>query len=180
MINKIFFTQVWDSSKNYGRYANEFMSMLPGDDMYGCLTDSDVTMDLTHEHGTIIYGYVEKYPEAVLTCMTNRIGCPWQKLVGINERNHDIAYHQQIAQKQKSKLYTITDASKETFPFSGMLMVIKKSVWKEVGGFKEEGMLGIDNDFFFKLQAHNKRILVMNGLYVYHQYRIDGSKKHLL
>lgn len=179
MTNKIFFTQPWDNSKSYGKYCNEFMSLLP-DDAYACFTDGDVMLDLTKDYGTIIYNYVAKYPEAVLTCRTNRIGCPYQKLTGINERNHDIVYHKQIAQREKLKLYTITDISKETMPFSGMLMVIKKSIWQSVGGFKWGGMLGIDNDFFFRLQENNKQILIMDGLYVYHQYRIDGSKKHLL
>lgn len=137
-------------------------------------------MWLTNDYGSIIYGYVEKYPSASLTCRTNRIACPYQKLTGINERNHDIVYHKQIAQKQKLKLYTVTDVSKEGYPWSAMCMVIKKSVWETVGGFKWNGMLGIDNDFFISLQAHNKQILVMEGLYVYHQYRIDGSKKHLI
>lgn len=137
-------------------------------------------MWLTADYGNLIYNYVEKYPDATLTCRTNRIGCPWQKLPGVNDRTHDIVYHKQIAERQRQKLYTITDVSKEIFPWSAFCMLIKKSIWEEVGGFKEDGMLGIDNDFFFKLQAHNKKILVMNGLYVYHQYRIDGSKKHLV
>lgn len=154
------------------------MSMLP-DDGYGCITDGDVSW-LTNDYGSIVYNYVDKYPDAVLTCRTNRIGCPYQKLNGINERNHDIVYHKQIAQAQKQKLYTITDVSKDAFPFSGMCMVIKKTIWDKVGGFKSEGMLGIDNEFFFSLQGHDQRILVMEGLYVYHQYRIDGSKKHLI
>lgn len=178
MTNKIFFTQVWDCNKNYAGYANEFMSLLP-EDAYACFTDGDV-MWLTNDYGNIIYRYIEKYPEATLTCRTNRIGCPYQKLNGVNANSHDIFYHKQIAQKEKLKLYTVTDVSKEAFPWSGMLMVIKKSVWQTAGGFKGDGMLGIDNDFFKSLQSHNKQILVMEGLYVYHQYRIDGSKKHLV
>jgi GT2 family glycosyltransferase len=154
------------------------MSLLP-DDSYACFTDGDVMIDLNKDYGEIIYTYVEKYPGAVLTCRTNRIGCPYQKLPGVID-SHDIVYHKRVAQKQRQKLYSVTDVSKNNFPMSGMLMVIKKSIWLEVGGFKWGGMLGIDTDFFFRLQAHNKQILVAEGLYVYHTYRIDGSKKHLL
>lgn len=179
MTNKIFFTQVWDNDKSYGKYVNEFMSLLP-EESYACITDGDVMIDLNKDYGQIIYNYVEKYPEAVLTCRTNRIGCPYQKLPGVLERNHDIVYHKQIAQRQRQKLYTVTDVSKNNHPMSGMLMVFKRSTWQEVGGFKWNGMLGIDNAFFESLKEHDKQILVAEGLYVYHQYRIDGSKKHLI
>jgi hypothetical protein len=178
METKVFFTQVWDNSKNYARYANEFMSLLP-DDSYACITDGDV-MFLNSDYGNIIYEYTQKYPLSTLTARTNRIACPYQKLAGVNVNNHDIVYHKRLAQIQTTKLYTITDVSKEIYPMSGMLMVIKKSVWEEVGGFKGDGLLGIDNNFFTALQQHNKQILVMEGLYIYHQYRIDGSKKHLV
>lgn len=177
-MNKIFFTQVWDNSKNYGRYANEFMSLLP-EDAYGCLTDGDV-MWLTSDYGKIIYDYVEIYPDAVLTCLTNRIGCPYQKLSVTDINNHDIIDHRKIAEKSKLNLYQVTDVSKQTYPMSGMCMIIKKSIWEEVGKFRENGLLGIDNDFFFALQKFGKQVLIMNGLYVYHQYRISGSKNHLL
>lgn len=177
-MNKIFFSQVWDNSKNYGKYANEFMSLLPKD-AYGCITDGDV-MFLTNDYGKIIYDYVERYPNAVLTCKTNRIGCYYQKAAGISDNNHDIVYHKQIAQKHRKFLYNVTNISKETYPFSGMCMVIKKSIWEEVGKFKEDGLLGVDNDFFFALQKHNKEVYIMDGLYVYHAYRLDGSKTHLL
>lgn len=179
MSNKVFFTSAWDNTKNVGKYYNEFMGKLNADE-YACITDADVMLELTHDYGTIIYNYIDKYPDAVLTCRTNRIGCPWQKLENIPINNHNIDFHREIARRQRSKCYTVKDGSKETFPFSGFFMLIKKAIWEEVGKFKEDGMLGIDNDFFFKLQQHNKRILVMEGLYVYHQYRIDGSKKHLI
>lgn len=161
-----------------GKYYNEFLSLLP-DDSYACLSDGDV-MWLTSDYGNLVYEYTSKYPNAVLTCRTNRIGCPYQKLPGINVNNHDIVYHKSIAEQVKKKLYTVTDISKQSYPMSGMLMVIKKSIWQEVGGFKWDGMLGIDNAFFKALQEYDKQILVMEGLYVYHQYRIDGSKKHLV
>lgn len=179
MINKVFFTQVWDKTKNYGLYANEFFSLLPPDS-WGCLSDGDVSW-LTSDYGNIIYAYTEKYPDTVLSCYTNRIGCPYQKLPGVEENNHDIKYHKALAEKAKLQLHTVTDVSLYKFPLSGMVMVISKATWEKVGKFNETGgMLGVDNDFYRALQKNKVRVLLMNGLYVYHQYRIQGNKNHLL
>ena len=61
-----------------------------------------------------------------------------------------------------------------------------KEVKNHEGGFNEKGMLGIDNEFYFKALSQNKLIYRMDGVYVYHWYRGGDfsrsieSKKHLL
>jgi hypothetical protein len=65
-------------------------------------------------------------------------------------------------------------------------MLISKKVWSDIGGFKEDDMLGVDNEFYFKALSQNKIIYRMNGVYLYHWYRGGDmsrnlqSKKHLL
>ncbi len=182
MVNKIFFTQAWDNGKKLGRYYNEFISMLP-DDGIACLMDYD-TMFLTNDFGKHIYEYVRRYPDAVLTCRTNRmhISNTSQQLKGIERDNHDILYHKKIAdQRKQTHLYQISELPKTRKELmGGMLMVVPKKVWKAVGGFSEEGILDVDNYFHLELIKNKVPVYCMEGIYIYHWYRSDGSKAHLL
>lgn len=180
--NKIFFTQAWDDGKKLGRYYNEFMNMLP-EDGYGCLMDYD-TMFLTNDYGKHLYEYIKRFPNATFTCRTNRMhkSNTNQQLSGIKRDNHDILYHRDIAAKRRFHLYEVTEL-KDSSPnelMGGMLMLVSKKVWQEVGGFHEEGILDVDNIFHRALIKHNKEVLCMEGIYIYHWYRSDGSKAHLL
>lgn len=180
-MNKVFFSQAWDSSRNIGKYYNEFMSMLP-DDSYGCLMDYD-TMFLTNDYGKHIYEYVNQFQDAVLTCRTNRMHTSndFQQLQGIDRGNHDINYHRSIADQRKQFLYETTDISKpdRTKLMGGMLMLVPKKIWKECP-FNERGILDVDNDFHKDLIAKDKQVLIMEGIYIYHWYRQNGGKDHLL
>jgi GT2 family glycosyltransferase len=64
---------------------------------------------------------------------------------------------------------------------SGVLIVIKKSVWEKVGGFKEDKMLTIDNDIHRKIRISGGLVGLMKGIYVQHWYRggIKENSQHL-
>lgn len=180
--NKIFFSQCWDNNKQLGRYYNDFMRMLP-DDGWGCLMDYD-TMFLTNDYGKHLYKYIELFPDATLTCRTNRMHASNtnQQLAGIDRENHNINYHRQIAESRKKHLYEVTEAKdpRNVELIGGMLLLLSKKVWKESGGFSETGILDVDNEFHKRLIKLNKPVLIMQGVYIYHWYRHDGSKQHLL
>lgn len=60
-------------------------------------------------------------------------------------------------------------------------MLVEKRLWMDVGGFKTEGMLGVDNDFYDRVRKSGRTIRQMRGVYLYHWYR--GGKwdiTHLL
>ncbi len=59
---------------------------------------------------------------------------------------------------------------------SGVVMIIKKSVWKKAGGFKK-GFLGVDNDFHQRVVRTGGKVGVCRGLYVYHTYRADKDSE---
>ena len=66
---------------------------------------------------------------------------------------------------------------------SGMLMLFRKSTWKEVGKFNETGLLGIDNEFSLSVVGNGGKIGIMCGVYILHYYRLmEGYmyKDHLL
>jgi GT2 family glycosyltransferase len=58
--------------------------------------------------------------------------------------------------------------------FSGTLILVRKSTWKTIGGFKQDGFLGIDDDFRSRLHKHDIQFAIMDGVYLYHWYRADA------
>ena len=181
-MNNIYFTQAWDTDKSLGKYYNEFMAMI-SDGSYGCLMDYD-TMFLTNDYGYFLFEYVDKFPYAVLTFRSNRLHFQntVQQIGCVDKENHDINFHRKIANERRLELYKVTDISDSRPPnlMAGMMMLIPKKIWQDVGGFDENGILGVDNFFHQKLQKFGKKVLVMEGIYVYHWYRADGNgSKHL-
>lgn len=169
----IYYSIPWHSQQNIGSYYNKFMQSLPNSSDYGCFIDGDACFT-TSDFGSIIESHIENKPNVGLwTCLTNRVGCPYQVLRGIKDSN-DIKYHrkigEQISKKNKLQSYKINNLQ----PLSGMLILLKKEFWEKCGGFKENGLLGIDNDIHVDL---NKvcEIRMMLDLYVFHWYR--GASK---
>jgi len=113
----------------------------------------------------------------LLTACTNRIGNPEQKIANLQD-THDMLYHRAIGRQlhQQGGL-TVKDVTK-THCISGVVILVKKSVWKIAGRFKG-GFLGIDNDFHQRVAKGvaktGFKIGVMRGIYVYHCYRADSE-----
>jgi GT2 family glycosyltransferase len=165
--------------KKLGKAYNESMSLLP-DDGWGCLMDMDA-MFLTPDAGHILHEYAKLLPDAgLLTCYTNRIHpkADQQLLHGVSE-NFSVDFHQQISYNQKRELFKYTELKREV---SGFLMLVPKKVWNEIKFDEFQDCLGVDNEFSWALFNRGKKIYRMDGLYVWHSYRIGDitNKKHLL
>jgi len=180
----IYYTIPWNTDKNIGVYYNIIAAAAEHDNDYLCFIDADATFT-THFFGKQLEDIIKKYPECGLfTAKTNRVGCQWQ-LENCDWNNNDIAYHRAIGQKLYETRYDrITDVSDKprNEAMSGVLILIRKSLWKSLGGFIETGMLGVDNDIMWKAQSRNEKIYLMNGVYLYHWYRggDKNSRSHLL
>lgn len=181
----IYYSVPFDSGKNLGRYYNQFMEIIPDDDDWGCFIDGD-TIFTTADYGLVIEKAVAENPDAAcFTCVTNRVGCEWQIAPGVDVKSNDMAYHRKYSEILKnvygSSVVDVTRKPRREV-FSGLFILLKKSAWKKIGGFKEDKMLGIDNDLHWKIQDHKLKMYMMRGLYLYHWYR-GGDKtyvKHLL
>jgi GT2 family glycosyltransferase len=177
---KILICSPYRSDKDLGRAYNETMALLP-DDWWACFHDID-TLFLTPDCGTILETYAEQYPDAgILTCLTNRVSdlSAKQMLGGRRSEDPDIRHHIKIAQIQEQQLYDVTEINRD---ISGMLMMISKRTWKEMP-FPEGGKcLGIDTHYNRRIREAVKKILRMNGLYIFHTYRLltgIHNKMHL-
>lgn len=167
------------TDKDLGKAYNSAMQMIPDGD-WGCLCDLD-TCFLTPDAGTILHEYASHFPDAGLfTCMTNRVHelSTDQLYAGRVSGNFDIKHHAEIAKNQKRHLYNVTPIN---HPISGYLMMVKKEVWKETKFSELCGCLGVDNFFSAAILARGLKILRMDGLYLWHSYRINDvkDKSHL-
>lgn len=170
----------YNITKDLGEAYNKSIALLPEQD-WACLCDLD-TMFLTPDAGHILHEYARLNPNAALmTCYTNRVSLSSksQLLGGLLNNNSDIKLHINYAEKQKKQLYKTT---KITGTISGFLMLISKRAWKDQP-FPELGQcLGVDTEMSRILIANNKTILRMDGLYLWHSYRLLNGinhKKHL-
>lgn len=165
--------------KNLGRAYNRAFGDIEERD-WVCLIDHDV-MFLTPDAIGLMYEYVRSYPETgIFTCYTNRIHplATAQLLDGKVSENTDIRYHTQIAQNQKRYGVTVTEIG---HVISGFLMLVSKKTWNKVK-FPEHGKcLGVDNLFSQAVLNEGKKIYRMDGLYVWHTYRLNDitDKTHL-
>lgn len=165
--------------KNLGKAYNDAMQLLP-DGATAVITDIDVLL-LTPDTPTLIDWYASNHPDKVLTCYTNRISPLSRYQLYGNKINNDsdIKNHIAIAESLR-EVRTVTSINGD---ISGFLMVVPKSIWQQIP-FPETGKcLGVDTDWNRMLRRKGVPLLRMDGVYVWHTYRIMngiGDKKHLL
>jgi len=172
----IYYNIPWNTEKNIGKAYNDFMELLPNDEDLACFIDADAML-LTTYFGKQLEDIVAKYPECGLfTCTTNRVKNPAQVVPGMWESN-DIAVHREYAEMVAGRDYDKVEIlnGDKAGAFSGVMIMIKKSLWKKLGGFKE-GMLGVDNDIHIKATEAGEKVYLMKGVYAFHWYR-GGDKR---
>jgi len=168
------------TDKNLGLAYNTALALIPNGD-WAVLCDLD-TCFLTPDAGSILNEYALRFPDAGLfTCITNRVHplAVEQLYAGRVSENFDMKHHREIAENQKRHLYNATPIN---HPISGYLMMIKKEVWNEIKFVEGHGCLGVDNFFSAAILAMGLKILRMDGLYIWHSYRMNNvrDKSHLL
>ena len=170
-----------ECEKNIGCAYNKFMDILPNDDDWGCFLDHDA-MFTTSTWYNQISEIVEKNPDiGAFGARTNRIAKKYQLVGNIDPYNHDFVYHRKIGNYLQNTYYDdILKISKKTRPkgFGGVFILLKKIVWKTIGGFKKTGFTGVDDDLRIRLHRAKIPFHIMNGLYVYHWYRADNPYSH--
>jgi len=167
--------------KNLGAAYNKAMALIPDGD-WACFRDGD-TMYLTADYGNILHEYATRFPKAgILTCLTNRISTlsQGQLLNGTVSNDSDIKNHIKLAEEQKKLLYQVKPIERV---ISGFLMMVSKDTWNEVKFVEDRKCLVVDNLFSKHVMRSGRQILSMQGLYIWHTYRlITGiyDKNHLL
>jgi hypothetical protein len=171
--------------KDLARTYNDYMNSLNDDDDWGCFIDHDAVFT-TSDWCPQMEEIIRANPEySCFVATTNRAYASWQIPEGVNGINHDIAYHRKIGKSlQEANKLRVNDvtgcadlpAPPQTSPFSGVVILYKKSAWKQVP-FRnmEPGRLtGIDNLLHIDLRDKGFKVGLMTGVYVYHWHRADG------
>ena len=163
-----------EHGKNLGYAYNKFMERLEDDD-WACFLDHDA-MFTTENWYHQLESIIKKHPAfGLFAAKTNRIGGDAPQKAKVDRDNHDIKYHRRIGQEIQNCHYdSIALLNEKSRLISGVVILIKKSTWKKVGGFKD-GFFGIDNDIHSRCLAHGYKVGVMKGVYVYHWYRGEIS-----
>lgn len=170
-------------TKNIGQQYNAEMKTIPDGDA-ACFLDGDM-MFLTPNFGHILHEYTNLYPNSVLTSYTNRTH---EMSIGQQHpfcKTADVAVciKQAMSQRHDRSVTPITGV------VSMLLQVIPKSVWAQFPFIErnkyrpdEPNILGCDSEWSNRVRAGGVQILRMNGLLMYHQYRLLSNgldKTHL-
>lgn len=167
----------YDDDKDLGRAYNESMSLLNDED-WAVFIDHDAMFVQPYWYYTVKEA-IEGNPDVgFFTCLTNRIGCPWMRLGGIDVNNHDIHYHRQIGKQLTERETEVVDVTNQSVRLSGVVMICQKKVWDTIGGAKS-GFLSVDNDLHDKCAKNGIKVGLISNLYAYHWYRGDGDRSHL-
>lgn len=175
----LYVIEPYSLNKNLGEAYNDHIRHYSADDWL-CIKDVDTTF-LTPDAVRHIHEYTQLYPDTGLfTCFTNRVANREQLLGGLISNVEGMKTHLRIAINQKRYLYEYKELVK---PISGFLMVVKKSTWDEIKFSEDMMCLGVDNDYHNRLVSAGKSVRRMNGIYVWHTYRLlvgKSNKSHLV
>jgi len=167
------------SGKNIGEYYNQCCEIVP-DGSWICLWDADVMSFHTFaDINGLLEKAIKENPHCELfSCMANRIGTHKQRVNLKQCENPSMRFHRTKAE-QYWKLYG-SSVRKDVKTVSGLMMLFNKKIWKEVGGFREDGMIAIDTDFSRAISNKGYEVGILKGLYVMHYYRLlEGNHNHL-
>lgn len=170
--------QPYREDKNLGKAYNEAFGLI-GDDDYLLITDYDVLF-LLPEQMTYIQEYSNRFPADLFVCYTNRIFAGGPQIYRSINEDADIRKHISIAKDCTKDLYNVTRIHEN---ISGFLMLIPKRTWNEIKFTEDKKCLGVDTQFSQDLLKENRTILRMEGIYVWHTYRLENgikNKTHLL
>lgn len=164
----IYYFAPFDSEKNIGRSHNQHCEIVPNAEDWICITDSDVLFllpDTKKQIEDIIQKHGNTYQ--VFGCLTNRIASPHQRIDGwFAETN--IQLHKAKAQVVQATNYV--DVEETDINVAGFLMVFQKKTWDKYRF--SDNSIRFDSEFTDKVKADGGRLAIMQGVYVFHDYRL--------
>jgi GT2 family glycosyltransferase len=164
---------------NLGLAYNLFMQQLEEDD-WACFLDHDAmfTTDTWYKQLEEIIALPDT-KLGLLTAITNRVGNDEQLIFTKDSpeaKNHDIYFHRKIGKDMHIAEGNSLRVARKII--GGVMMLISKKMWRQVGGFKE-GFLGVDGDMDEKVRKAGYVTYIADGIYVYHWYRAAPEENGL-
>jgi len=164
----IYYFAPFDPLKRIGKSHNDHCALVPDPEDWICVTDSDVLFLLPDSKKQIADVIAEHDDEfQVYGCLTNRIASHHQRPGDFCD-NTDVLYHKAIAERLQRERYT--DVVETDINIAGFLMVFKKKTWEKYRF--SDNSIRFDSEFTDKVMADGGRLGVMQGVYVFHDYRL--------
>lgn len=165
----IYYFAPFDSEKNIGRSHNQHCAIVPNAEDWICITDSDVIFllpDTKKQIEDIIRKHGNDYQ--VFGCLTNRIASLHQRWCVASFDVTDIMVHKDIASTlQKLKYDEVIETN---INIAGFLMIFQKKIWDKYQF--SDNSIRFDSEFTDKVKADGGKLAIMQGVYVFHDYRL--------
>jgi GT2 family glycosyltransferase len=163
--------------KNLGRAMNEEMALIPDDEDWVVFTDAD-TMWLTPDYGHQIKEIIERHPgTGIFTCYANRVGKNHgQRYKGVISPDPNIIHWRKEACKLQQTSRVKVKELREWI--TGVCLIIQKSSWEQHKFPEHTGILDVDKLYSHEVLQSGERILLMEGVLLFHYYRMLEGEKH--
>lgn len=161
----IYYTNGFNTDKKIGQAHNDFAHIVPYDNDYIVFQDQDVCF-LNHFTGKLIHDAVTQFGHQfdIFGVMTNRIGLDHQRYPGM-ENEADISKHYMLANNLAIQPLSV----KPCAVVAGMVMIMKRSTWSDLGGFTPG--IHFDSEFCLAAALNGYTMGVIENIYVLHLYR---------
>jgi hypothetical protein len=167
----IYYFAPFDSEKNIGRSHNQHCEIVPNVEDWICITDSDVIFllpDTKKQIEDIIRKHGNDYQ--IFGCLTNRIASLHQRYSGVIDpfMEVNIMVHKELAGLLKRTLYDVVQET--NINVAGFLMIFQKKTWDKYRF--SNNSIRFDSEFTDKVKADGGKLAIMQGVYVFHDYRL--------
>lgn len=176
----IYYCTPFSLERNLGKSYNEYVRKLtsnPNDWIF--FIDGDC-MVLDSNWGKHIEDLINKYPDTgIFTAVTNRCGNRHLCYLGNRSNDENILNQYKISNFVKENSYLKVTEIKRVI--SGYFFGFSRKTFDLVGGFTEINgeILKVDNKFSKKVLNIGKKILLMDGVFAFHYYRLhEPDPKH--
>lgn len=178
-----FFTPYSFEKKLFEAY-DRYMQLMPDEEDWGCLMDGDMAF-LQSDFGNELQDYIDANPgTALFTCYGSR--CPYghQMAPGVNYESESLRYiYENTVKLRQNNHLKVLDLKQR---IAGHLMLIQKKTWVKYREAIAEhavaaNIQAVDTAISDVLLKNNEKILLMQGLQVFHYYRqFNRTEKHIL
>lgn len=165
----------WEPGRRLGYAFNRMMETVSG---WVLVLDWDVLqLDINWYDKCLKTIEVVGDDAGLISCVTNRIGCPLQK-AGSDSINSNIDYHVGFSQAiSYDHSGIVEDVTEENWKLSGMFFLTNKKVFEKVGPVPDDKFIGLDNWYHDRVKEAGYRIYIMRDLYVFHNYKRQWKNK---
>ena len=165
----------WEPEKRLGYAINRAMAKI---DDWVLILDHDVFIALNPHWYNICLNAINTVGNDAgwITCFTNAIGCPTQKLKAIpsgSPMEEHFAFAEETYRLNKGMIANITETSRK-WKLSGLFILTNRRAYDEVKekcGFPDNKFIGWDNYYNDRLLELGYKLYLMQDLYVYHGYK---------